>query len=175
MTLALRDVVTASAAVAATTKRTEKVAALAALLARTAPAELAPVVRWGSGELTQRQIGVGWAALKDPPAPAATSTLAVADVERSFDAIGALAGAGSQAARRAALHDLLGRADPEEQAFLVRLLLGDLRQGALAGVMADAIARAAGVPLAAGAATAGTRPAASSWCAPPARGSAATR
>jgi DNA ligase-1 len=70
----------------------------------------------------------------------------VAGVEAAFTAIGALRGTGSSGARRAAVAELLARADAEEQAFLVRLLIGDLRQGALAGVMADAVARAAGVP-----------------------------
>ncbi|HEX8101093.1 MAG TPA: hypothetical protein VF533_00635, partial [Solirubrobacteraceae bacterium] len=138
MALTLADVVAASAAVAATSKRTEKVTVLAALLGRAAPDELGPLVRWGAGELTQRQIGVGWAALKDPPPAAAAASLTVAEVEAAFAAIGALGGSGSQAARREAVRALFARADADEQAFLVRLLLGDLRQGALAGLMADA-------------------------------------
>jgi ATP-dependent DNA ligase I len=152
----LAELVDASAAVAATPARTAKIAALAALLQRAGEDDVAPVVSWLSGELTQRQIGVGWALLRDRPealvavaeeTPAAAgAALTVADVEAGFDAIGALRGPGSVAARRAAVHDLLARATDEEQALLVRLLLGDLRQGALAGVMADAVAKAAGVP-----------------------------
>ena len=69
-------------------------------------------------------------------------------MEEAFTRIGALAGPGSQAARRDAVRDLLARATEAEQRFLVALLLGDLGQGALAGVMADAVAKAAGVPLA---------------------------
>jgi DNA ligase-1 len=145
----LAELVTANAAVTATPARTAKIAALAELLRRAAPEEVAPVVSWLSGELTQRQIGVGWAALRDapaaPPAPGAPP-LTVADVEAAFTAIGGLAGPGSVAARRAAVHDLLARAGADERAFLVRLLGGELRQGALAGVMADAVATAAGVP-----------------------------
>ena len=83
----------------------------------------------------QRQIGVGWAQLRELPPPAAAPSLSVAEVDAAFAAIGALGGAGSVAARRAALAALFGRADAEEQQFLVRLLLGDLGQGALAGVM----------------------------------------
>ena len=144
----LRSLVDASAAVAGTRSRTAKVAALAALLAEAGPAEVAPVVSWLSGELTQRQIGVGWAVLRDGPPPAASPSLEVAEVEAAFATIGALSGPGSQGARSEAVRALLGRADADEQAFLVRLLLGDLRQGALAGLMADAVARAAGVPAA---------------------------
>jgi len=142
----LAEVVDASAAVTATPARTAKVAALAALLRAAATEEVAAVVRWLAGELTQRQIGVGWALLRDRPAPAAASSLAVAEVEAAFAAIGALAGAGSQTARRQAVRELLARADAREQDFLVRLLLGDLRQGALGGVMVAAVAKAAGVP-----------------------------
>jgi DNA ligase 1 len=142
----LAEVVDASAAVSATPARTAKVAALATLLRAAAAEEVAPVVRWLAGELTQRQIGVGWALLRDRPAPAAAPSLTVPEVEAAFAATGALAGAGSQTARRQAVQQLLARADAREQDFLVRLLLGDLRQGALAGVMADAVAQAAGVP-----------------------------
>ena len=142
----LAELVAASAAVAGTPARTAKIAALADLLREAGPGEVAAIVRWLSGELTQRQIGVGWALLRERPEPSAAGGLTVAEVEAAFTAIGALAGAGSVAARRDAVQALLARADAAEQAFLVRLLLGDLRQGALAGVMADAVAKAAGVP-----------------------------
>jgi len=132
-------------AVAATPARNAKIAALAVLLRGAGPEEVAPVVRWLSGELTQRQIGVGYAVVRDGPAPAPQASLAVAEVEHAFTAIGALHGPGSVTARRAAVHALLARATSGEQAFLVRLLLGDLRQGALVGVMTDAVAKAAGV------------------------------
>ena len=144
--LLLADVAAASTAVAAVPARTAKIAALAELLGRAGPGDVAAVVSWLSGELTQRQIGVGYALLREPPAPAAAPSLTVGEVEERFAAIGALGGKGSTAARREALAELLRRATAEEQAFLVRLLLGDLRQGALAGVMTDAVAKAAGVP-----------------------------
>ena len=132
----------------AASARNVKVQTLAELLRGVSPAETPAVVAWLSGELTQRQIGVGWAALRDLPPPAAEPALEVAQVEEAFTRIGALAGPGSQAARRDAVRDLLARATEAEQRFLVALLLGDLGQGALAGVMADAVAKAAGVPLA---------------------------
>jgi DNA ligase-1 len=144
----LRDLVDVSAAVAATSARGAKTAALAELLAGLAPDEVPVAVAFLSGRLTQRQIGVGWALLRDRPAPAAEPRLTLAEVDAAFAAVGALSGPGSQAARRAALAELLARADAEEQDFLVRLLLGDLAQGALGGVMADAVAKAAAVPAA---------------------------
>ena len=145
--LRLGELVECSAAVTATPARNEKVAALAALLARAEPSEVGPVVSWLSGELTQRQIGVGWALLRERPEPAAQPSLTVAELERALGAIGAMGGPGSVAARREAVRELLARADAGEQELLVRLLLGDLRQGALAGVMTDAVARAAGLPV----------------------------
>jgi len=144
--LRLGELVAASSAVASTTARNAKVGVLAELLARAGADEVAPVVSWLSGELTQRQIGVGWALLRERPPPAAEPSLTVAQLERALGAIGALGGPGSVAARRAAVQALLARADAAEQDFLLRLLLGDLRQGALAGVMTDAAARAAGLP-----------------------------
>ena len=144
----LRELVDVSAAVAATPARGAKTAALAALLARLAPDEVPAATAFLSGRLTQRQIGVGYALLRDRPPPAAAPELTLAEVDATFAAVGALTGPGSQAARRAALHGLLARADAAEQDFLVRLLLGDLAQGALGGVMADAVAQAAAVPAA---------------------------
>src|SRR4051794_17632475 len=111
------------------------------------PEEVEIGVAYLSGELRQRQIGVGWASLHDRPPTAAEASLTLVEVDAACERIGAASGPGSQAARRAALAELLGRATDPEQEFLVRLLLGDLRQGALAGVMTEAVARAAGVPL----------------------------
>ena len=101
-----------------------------------------------SGVLPQGSIGVGWASLKDLPPPApAPATLELLEVDAALARIGSLAGAGSQAARRTALHDLFARATADEQAFLRGLLMGEIRQGALEGVMVDAVSRAADVPL----------------------------
>jgi ATP-dependent DNA ligase I len=142
----LRELVETSAAVRDTSARNAKVERLAETLRHTGPAETPAAVAWLSGELTQRQIGVGWASLRDQPAPAAEPSLTVAEVEAAFGRIGAMAGSGSQAARRDAVRDLFARATEDEQRFLVALLLGDIGQGALAGVMTDAVAKAADVP-----------------------------
>jgi DNA ligase-1 len=141
----LDEVASTSAAVAASPARLAKVERLAACLRRLEPGEVRPAVAFLSGELRQRQIGVGWAALRAAPGPAAAPTLTVAEVDAAFERIGRLAGAGSQAGRRRLLAELLSRATAGEQRFLVGLLSGELRQGALEGVMAEAIARAAGV------------------------------
>jgi DNA ligase 1 len=142
----LRELVEVSTAVRATSARGGKVALLAGLLRRLEPTETPAAVAWLSGVLTQRQIGVGWAALRDAPAPAAEPSLTVAHVEDTFTRVGGLSGAGSQTARRDAVRELLARATEDEQRFLIALLLGDIGQGALAGVMTDAVAKAADLP-----------------------------
>lgn len=144
----LAEVAAASADVGATSSRLAKIARLADVLAAAAPDEIAIVVSWLSGELPQRQIGVGWAALRELPAPAAEPSRTVAEVDAAFTAIGAISGKGSQARRAQKLTALFSAATDIEQTFLRRLLGGELRQGALGGVMADAVARAAGVPAA---------------------------
>ena len=141
----LDEIAATSAAVAASSARLAKVERLAACLRRLQPGEVHPAVAFLSGELRQRQIGVGWAALRDAPDPAAAPTLTVAEVDAAFEGIGRQAGPGSQAERRRLLHQLFGRATAAEQRFLVGLLSGELRQGALEGVMAEA-ALSRGVP-----------------------------
>jgi DNA ligase 1 len=141
----LDEVAVTSAAVAASSARLAKVERLAACLRRLEPGEVHPAVAFLSGELRQRQIGVGWAAVRDAPDPAAAPTLTVAEVDAAFERIGRLAGPGSQAERRRLVGELFGRATVAEQRFLVGLLSGELRQGALEGVMVEAIAKAAGV------------------------------
>jgi DNA ligase-1 len=145
---ALRDVATASADVAATSSRLAKTERIAALLRAADADDVAVIVSWLAGELPQRQIGVGWASLRSLPAGAEVASLTVADVDARFTAIGATSGAGSQARRAEQLAALFGAATPDEQVFLRRLLGGELRQGALAGVMADAVAKAAALPAA---------------------------
>jgi ATP-dependent DNA ligase I len=142
----LDEIAGTSTAVAASSARLAKVERLAACLRRLEPGEVHPGVAFLSGELRQRQIGVGWAALRDAPDPTAAPTLTVAEVDAAFERIGRQAGPGSQAERRRLLHELFGRATAAEQRFLVGLLSGELRQGALEGVMVEAIAKAAGVP-----------------------------
>jgi DNA ligase 1 len=148
----LVDVATASAQVGATSARLAKIARIADLLVRAGaqgnPRLVAVVVSWLSGELPQRQIGVGWAALRSLPPPAAAPSLTVTTVDATLSEIGAIAGKGSQTRRAELVGGLFAAATDAEQTFLRRLLSGELRQGALAGVMADAVAKAASVPAA---------------------------
>jgi DNA ligase-1 len=229
----LCELVQTSEAVAATSGRTAKITEIAGLLRRAGSGEVPVVVAFLSGELRQRQIGVGYASLGElarlepsgqPPAgpwarvapeqaaaagapvtgdplaaavpggaapgeaafgetvpggtvsgeavpggtvsgeavpgtavPGAAASvgsvigegpLTVAETDAVFEAVGQVGGAGAQAERRRLLAVLFGRASQTEREFLVRLLAGELHQGALEGVMTEAVARAAGVPAA---------------------------
>jgi DNA ligase-1 len=145
----LADVVTAWRTVAGASGRLRKVDAIAALLRIAGPEGAAVIVPWMSGDLRQRRTGIGWASLRDVPAPAGEPGLRVDEVDEVFATAAELAGPGSAGERRRLVHDLFGRATADEQAFLRGLISGELRQGALEGVMTDAVAEASGVPLSA--------------------------
>jgi len=145
----LCELVRTSAAVASVQARRAKIDEISVLLATVPPGEVPVAVAFLSGELRQRQIGVGYAALGDllrSADPPAEPSLTLAGTDAAFEAIGAVTGQGAQSERRRLLGALLGRATDSERSFLIRLLAGDLGQGALAGIMTEAIARAAGVP-----------------------------
>jgi DNA ligase-1 len=149
----LKAVVETSRAVAATRSRKTKIEALAVTLRACAPDEIATVVNLLTGEPRQGRIGVGWATLSAARKAAVPSArvgtledVTVAELDRALDRIEATTGPGSATARQEVLGDLFARAKPAEVDFVIRLLTGELRQGALAGLMADAIAGAAQVP-----------------------------
>ena len=144
----LARIAQASADVTATSSRLKKVGVLADCLADATPDEVGIAVSYLSGELPQGTVGIGWAALRDRPAAAESPTLELLEVDAAVSELQAISGKGSQAARRDALAGLLSRATEPEQRLLVGLFLGELRQGALEGVMTDAVAKAADVPLA---------------------------
>lgn len=138
-----------SAAVAATAARTAKVELLAATLRDLPAEEVEAGAAYLSGELRQRQTGVGWGSLRELPEPATEPTLTVAEVDRTAAELAQVRGSGSQARRRQLLHRLFGAATAAEQLLLRGLFTGELRQGAGAGVLVEAVARAAQVPVAA--------------------------
>jgi ATP-dependent DNA ligase I len=144
----LAEIAEVSKAVAGTSARLAKIGTLAGALREAGPLEVPIAVAYLSGELPQRQIGVGWATLRDGFPPADTATLTLSEVDSAFSAIGAVSGKGSATARKALVGELFGRATAAEQEFFFRLLSGELRQGALEGVMIEAVARAASVPVA---------------------------
>jgi DNA ligase 1 len=141
------DVVAASRDVTETGSRSAKIAILTELLGRLDPSEIPAVVGFLAGVPRQGRIGIGYSTLSGIEyEPAADASLTVADVDRAVTEVQAATGAGSAAARREILGELLARATEPEADFARRLFTGNLRQGALAGLMADAIAKAAGTP-----------------------------
>ena len=142
----LADLVAASRAVAATRSRTAKVAVLADCLRRLEPDERRIGIAYLSGALPEGRIGIGYAALRTTEVPAAAeASLTVPQVAAGVAELARSAGPGSAARRAGILARLLAGAREAEQEFLRRLIVGELRQGALEGIMADALAAAAEV------------------------------
>jgi DNA ligase-1 len=145
----LQELVRVSARVAATSSRLEKIAILRALLLDLAPEEIAVGVRFLSGELRQAKLGIGPAALfrARPPQRAGNSALSLLEADVALERIAAVSGKGAASERQRLLVDLFARVSELEQDFLIRLMLGELRQGALTGIMHDALAQAARLPV----------------------------
>jgi DNA ligase-1 len=144
----LKQIVETSRAVAGTRSRLEKRARLADTLRKAGNSEIGLVVNYLAGALPQGKIGLGPAILRelaDEPV-SGEPTLELEDVDRTFSEIAGITGAGSQAKRRDVLGRLFARATADERDFLVRLILGELRQGALEGELVEGIADAADIP-----------------------------
>ena len=143
----LKRVVDVSQLVASTPARTEKVGLLADLLGQLEPAETRVAVSYLAGRPVQSRLGVGPAAVTSAQAePSASPQLTIADVDDVLEQLASEAGPGSTGRRAVLLEGLLGRATSEEQQFLRGLMVRNLRQGALEGVMVEAAATAIGVP-----------------------------
>jgi DNA ligase-1 len=144
------DLAATSAAVAATSGRRAKVELLAAALRGLAatgdPMSIEAGAAYLAGEMRQRQIGVGWAGLRDLPPAAPQPSLTVREIDARLAELGTVAGAGSQARRRSLGGALFGALAADEQRMLGAIISGELRQGAQAGLLADAVATAASVP-----------------------------
>jgi DNA ligase-1 len=161
MTLLL-DLVSTSQRVGATSARLAKNRELAAFLRALQPEEIETAVHYLSGELPQGRIGIGYSVLKTAAAssptsaespsttvsPTTTESLSITELDHTLTELAGIRGSGSAARRAQVLRDLFSRATTAERDFLLRLMVGELRQGALAGVMVDAIAAAAEIPVA---------------------------
>jgi ATP-dependent DNA ligase I len=142
----LEELVATSGAVAEVSGRLEKIGRLASLLERLAPEEIEIAVAFLTGSPRQGRVGVGWSVISEARAaavPADRPSLDLREIDETFDRVARTSGSGSATAKRTLLRDLLSRATAAEQDFLTRLLFGELRQGALEGVLLEAIARAA--------------------------------
>ncbi|MEO6467637.1 MAG: ATP-dependent DNA ligase [Acidimicrobiia bacterium] len=145
MTL-LADLVATSAALAATSSRKAKIAALSTLLGALDPDEIAVTVAALTGVPRQGRIGVGWSRASALTGQASAPTLRIGDLDAAIDQLEECSGPGSEGQRADIIHALDADLTPEEATFVRHLLTGELRQGALAGLMTDAVAAAADVP-----------------------------
>lgn len=144
----LSDIASTSRRIAETQSRLEKIEHLTVCLCRLAPNEIEIGVDYLTGRLLQGRLGIGPVMLREafPASAAERPSLTLAQVDETFDEIVRMAGPGSAAEKRRLLAATLAQATQEEQGFLARLVLGELRQGALEGLMVEAIAKAGKVP-----------------------------
>jgi DNA ligase-1 len=143
----LHQLVRTSAQIAETSSRLKKVELLAALLRDLDPNEIRVAIGFLTGWPRQGKIGIGWATLGSArPDPAAAPSLTLMDVDQTFTALQGIKGKNSAAERRRVLGELMGRATADEQSYLFAMSVGEVRHGALEGVMTEAVAKAAGLP-----------------------------
>src|SRR6266513_62370 len=143
----LKSLVETSNQVAATSGRLAKIKLLADLLKQASPDEIELAIAYLSGTIRQAKIGVGWATLQKARTHVGTSSrLHVRDVDEVLEKITQTSGKGSAGEKQRLLSDLFATATSEEQDFLFRLLTGELRQGALEGIMVEALAKARALP-----------------------------
>ncbi|HEX6050802.1 MAG TPA: ATP-dependent DNA ligase [Gemmatimonadaceae bacterium] len=143
--MTFHDLVLTSNAVAATSSRLKKIDLLAGLLRGVSPNDVPIAIGFLTGWPRQGKLGVGWAMLESsrPSGAASVPELTIADVDQAFAELQAVRGKQSGAERRRLLTELMARSTAEEQRFLYALIVGEVRHGALDGVMTEAVARAA--------------------------------
>lgn len=142
----LAALVQASTEIRNTPRRNEKVTIIAQTLSASGP-QAGLAAAYLAGDPPQDRLEVGWAAVREltvPPAP--EPSLALADVDAALTALADAGGPGSRGVRRRVLEELWGAATAEEQGFLSHLVLGEMRHGALTGLVVKGIAAAAAVP-----------------------------
>ena len=145
----LAALVRVSNQVAATSSRLAKIRELADFLKPLQAEEIGIALPYLSGDIRQGKLAVGYASLQSArSAPAAAPALSLTDVDAIFQKLKPVKGKGAAEQRAALLRELFSRATADEQGFLVRLLVGELRQGALEGIMVEAVAAAANLPAA---------------------------
>jgi DNA ligase-1 len=143
------EVARVSGEVARTSARSRKTALLAEFFRAAEPADVPIAIAYLAGRLPQGRLGIGWASLRERPEPAAEATLTVSAVDAALTALGAVTGAGSQGTRRTLLQELFGAATAAEQDYLLALISGEVRQGALDAAAVEGLAAATDAPPAA--------------------------
>ncbi|MFE9309957.1 ATP-dependent DNA ligase [Streptomyces sp. NPDC006706] len=132
--------------VAAASARSRKIVLLAELFREAGAEDVPVVIPYLAGRLPQGRLGVGWKVLGRRVAPAAEASLTVREVDARLSELGKVSGPGSQAERARIVGELMGAATEDEQRFLLGLLTGEVRQGALDAIAVEALAGATGAP-----------------------------
>jgi DNA ligase 1 len=140
----LHQIVETSRRVSETSGHSDKVRHLAACLQHIEAEAIDTAVGLLLGRPRQGRIGIGWATVQAAVSRTAARTpaLMLVEVDAALDRIARTSGAGSPKERTRLMNELLARATREEQDFLLRAVLGELRQGALEGLMVEAVALA---------------------------------
>ncbi|MGC1184911.1 MAG: ATP-dependent DNA ligase [Candidatus Dormiibacterota bacterium] len=141
----LAELVACSLAVSASRSRNEKISLISSLLRQAASDDVRFAVSYIAGETRQKRLGIAWSSLAQRGAAAPEARLTLVAVDQALAGIEAVSGSGSVGLRRDLLARLMAQATTAEQEFLRRLISGELRQGALQGLVAEAVARASGV------------------------------
>ncbi|WP_225847175.1 ATP-dependent DNA ligase [Streptomyces sp. HPF1205] len=138
------EVARVSREIARTSARSRKTALLAGFFRATEPEDVPIAIAYLAGRMPQGRLGVGWSVLRDRAAPADRPSLTVREVDAGLTAVAEVSGTGAQAARRALLQDLFARATADEQHYLLGLITGEVRQGALDAAAVEGLAAATG-------------------------------
>jgi len=142
--LFLKNLVEISETVSATTKKKEKASLLAHFLREAKEKDIFLLAFYLSGELPQGRLGVGWAMLQEASKESSfhSNPVSLIDLDRYFDIIAEEKGPGSSRKKIQILTEVFSRSDEKEKEFLVKLIMGEIRQGALEGLVLEAVARA---------------------------------
>lgn len=145
----LKDIVEISKSVGATTKKKEKVSLLAHLLKQAKGKEITLAARYLSGQLNQGRLGIGWAALQESlkDLPDQHRLLGLIEVDGIFEVVSGEKGPGSWGRKLAGLRNLFSPTSHQEREFLIGLVMGEIRQGALEGLVLEAVSQASSLPL----------------------------
>ncbi|MFI1167257.1 ATP-dependent DNA ligase [Streptomyces sp. NPDC020801] len=135
-----------SGEVAAASARSRKIGLLAELFREAEADDVPIVIPYLAGRLPQGRLGVGWKVLGRRVAPAGEPSLTVREVDARLSELGKVSGPGSQAERSRIVGELMGAATEDEQRFLLGLLTGEVRQGALDAIAVEGLAGATGAP-----------------------------
>jgi DNA ligase-1 len=138
-------------ALESTTKRTEKIAFLVDFLKSLDPQEIVPAICFLIGrpfpESDERVLDVGGKTLwkidrKSGQSALTSKPLTLLEVFNTFDKVATASGPGSRQRKEMLIDTLLNQLEDADAEILMRIIFGEMRMGAVEGVVVDAIAEA---------------------------------